>query len=123
MQARGFLNYRLNKVLLIEIYQLYINQTNSNKQIKKSGGQTRCQPKFWGGKAHPALLRTATVYATDQVALVLLPQDFEDSFSAKKAGAVFVDLTAGYDTVWHRVRPASYCNCYLRDRGGQPLLH
>ena len=30
-------------------------------------------------------------------------QDIEDSFSAKKkAGVVFVDLTAAYDTVWHR---------------------
>ena len=32
-----------------------------------------------------------------------LTQDLEDSFLAKKkAGAVFVDLTAAYDTVWHR---------------------
>ena len=39
--------------------------------------------------------------ATDQV--TLLTQDIEDSLSAKKkAGAVFVDLTAAYDTVWHR---------------------
>jgi len=39
--------------------------------------------------------------AVDQV--ILLAQDIEDSFSAKKkAGAVFVDLTAAYDTVWHR---------------------
>jgi len=31
-----------------------------------------------------------------------LTPDIEDSFSAeKKAGAVFVDLTAAYDTVWH----------------------
>ena len=38
---------------------------------------------------------------TDQV--VLLTQSIEDSFVAKKkAGAVFVDLTAAYDTVWHR---------------------
>ena len=37
----------------------------------------------------------------DQV--TLLTQNIEDSFSAKnKAGAVFVDLTAAYDTVWHR---------------------
>ena len=37
----------------------------------------------------------------DQV--VLLTQSIEDSFEAiKKAGAVFVDLTAAYDTVWHR---------------------
>ena len=41
---------------------------------------------------------TSTV---DQV--VLLTQNIEDSFVAKKkAGAVFVDLTAAYDTVWHR---------------------
>jgi len=39
--------------------------------------------------------------AIDQV--TLLTQDIEDSLSAKKkAGAVFVDLTAAYDTVWHR---------------------
>jgi len=37
----------------------------------------------------------------DQV--TLLTQDIDDSFSAKKkAGAVFVDLTAACDTVWHR---------------------
>jgi len=39
--------------------------------------------------------------AIDQV--TRLTQDTEDSFSAeKKAGAVFVDVTAAYDTVWHR---------------------
>ena len=33
---------------------------------------------------------------------VLLTQNIEDSFEAKKkAGVVFVDLTAAYDTVWH----------------------
>ena len=31
-----------------------------------------------------------------------LAQDIEDSFSTKKAGVVFVDLTAAYDTAWHR---------------------
>ena len=37
----------------------------------------------------------------DQV--VLLTQNIEDSFEAKKkAGALFVNLTATYDTVWHR---------------------
>ena len=36
----------------------------------------------------------------DQV--VLLTQNIEDSFEAKKkTGAVFIDLTAAYDTVWH----------------------
>jgi len=36
--------------------------------------------------------------AVDQVTLLI--QNIEDSFSAKKkAGAVFVDLTAAYDTV------------------------
>ena len=41
---------------------------------------------------------TSTV---DQV--VLLIQNIEDSFKAKKkAGAVFVDLTAAYDIIWHR---------------------
>jgi len=39
-------------------------------------------------------------WAVDQV--TLLTQDIEDSFSVKKkAGAVFVDLTAAYDTAWH----------------------
>jgi len=39
--------------------------------------------------------------AVDQV--TLLTQGIEDSFLAKKkARAVFVDLTAAYDTVWHR---------------------
>ena len=34
---------------------------------------------------------------------VLLTQNIEDLFEAKKkAGAVFVDLTAAYNTVWHR---------------------
>ena len=37
----------------------------------------------------------------DQV--VLLTQNIENSFDGKKkADAVFVDLTAAYDTVWHR---------------------
>ena len=37
----------------------------------------------------------------DQVAL--MTQEIEDCFSAKKkAGAAFVDLTAAYDTLWHR---------------------
>ena len=35
--------------------------------------------------------------------VVLLTQNIENSFEAtKKAGAVFVNLTAAYDTVWHR---------------------
>ena len=35
--------------------------------------------------------------------VVLLTQNIDDSFEAKKkAGAVFVDLTAAYDTVWNR---------------------
>jgi len=39
--------------------------------------------------------------AIDQV--TLLTQDINDSFSAKKkAGALLVDLTAAYNTVWHR---------------------
>ena len=34
---------------------------------------------------------------------VLLTQNIEDSFEAKKkAGAMFVDLTVTYDTFWHR---------------------
>ena len=35
--------------------------------------------------------------------VVLLTQNIEDSFEAKKkAGPVFVKLTGAYDTVWHR---------------------
>jgi len=38
--------------------------------------------------------------AIDQV--TLLTQDIEESFSSnRKAGAVFVDLTAAYNTAWH----------------------
>ena len=33
---------------------------------------------------------------------VLLMQNMEESFEAKKAGALFVNLTAEYDTLWHR---------------------
>ena len=32
---------------------------------------------------------------------VLLTQNIENSFEAKKAGTVFVDLIAAYDSVWH----------------------
>ena len=38
---------------------------------------------------------------------VLLLQNIEDSFEAKNPGALFVDLTAAYDTVWHRSLIAS----------------
>ena len=54
----------------------------------------------------PLLLKEQTGFrrgksTVDQV--VLLTQNIEDSFEAKrKAGAVFVDLTVAYDTVWHR---------------------
>ena len=35
--------------------------------------------------------------------VVLLTQNVKDSFEAKKkAGAIFINLTAAYDTVWHR---------------------
>ena len=38
---------------------------------------------------------------TDQV--TLLTQDIEDTFQVgEKAGVVLLDLTAAYDTVWHR---------------------
>jgi len=36
----------------------------------------------------------------DQV--TLLTQDIEISFSAKKTGAMFFELTSAYDTVWYR---------------------
>ena len=45
---------------------------------------------------------------TDQV--TLLTQGIKDSFSAKKkAGAVFVDFTAAYDTVLHRASSCAHC--------------
>ena len=34
--------------------------------------------------------------------MTLLTQHLKDSFEAKKAGAIFDDLTAAYDIVWHR---------------------
>ena len=54
----------------------------------------------------PLLLREQTGFrwgrsTVDQT--ILLTQNIENSFEAKKkAGAVFVDLPAAYDTVWHR---------------------
>ena len=54
----------------------------------------------------PLLPREQAVFqrgrsTVDQVALMI--PEIKDCFSAKKkAGAVFVDLTAAYDTVWHR---------------------
>jgi len=43
------------------------------------------------------------VFHTEVGQVTLLTQDTEDGFSAKKkGGAVFFDLTAAYDTVWHR---------------------
>ena len=51
-------------------------------------------PKQQAGLRH----RKSTI---DQV--VLLTQNIEDPFEAKKkAGVIFIDLTAAYDTVWHR---------------------
>ena len=45
----------------------------------------------------------------DQV--TLLTQHFKDSFEAKKkAGAIFVDLTAAYNTMWHH---GSLVNCCI----------
>ena len=38
----------------------------------------------------------------------MVKQNIKDSFEAKmNAGAVFVDLTEAYDTVWNRASPAS----------------
>ncbi len=54
----------------------------------------------------PQLLREQASFrqgrsSTDQVAL--LTQDIEDSLLDKeKAGVVLLDLTAAYDTIWHR---------------------
>ena len=57
------------------------------------------------GCRHPVTMRKAGFRrgksTVDQV--LLLTQNNQDSFEAKKnAGAVFIDLTATYDTVWHR---------------------
>ena len=53
----------------------------------------------------PLLLKEQTGFrrgksTVDQV--VLLTQNIEGSLEVKKACAVFIDLTAAYDTVWHR---------------------
>ena len=54
----------------------------------------------------PLLLKEQAGFRREKstVDQVVLPnQNIEDSFEAKKkAGAVFVNLTAAYDTVWHR---------------------
>ena len=53
----------------------------------------------------------------DQV--VLHTQSIEDSFEAKrKAGAVFVDLAAAYDTVWHRGLTCKQLNTSARQAHG-----
>ena len=55
--------------------------------------------------------------AKDQpLKITLLSRKIEDSCSAKKkAGAVFVDLTAAYHTVWHRGLTSKLL-CLLPDR-------
>ena len=51
MQARGFLNYRLN-IADWKLFTVYINQTNlKGKLRKKLGGQ----PKIWGSHGPPSL--------------------------------------------------------------------
>jgi len=46
----------------------------------------------------------------------MLTKNIEDSFSAKKAGAVFVDLTAAYTTLYGiAASPASCCDWYLTE--------
>ena len=58
--------------------------------------------------ADPQLPREQTgfrrgISTVDQVTLTLLTQDTDDSFQHnEKAGVVFLDLSAAYDTVWHR---------------------
>ena len=55
--------------------------------------------------ADPLLLREKAGFQRGRSTvnqIVLLTQNIKDSFEAKKkAGAVFVDLTAAYDTAWH----------------------
>jgi len=59
--------------------------------------------------------------------VTLLTQDIEDSYSVKKkAGAVFVDLTAADDTVWHlcltckllRLLPEKHIVCMIMEMVG-----
>ena len=52
----------------------------------------------------PCKILERLIYAGDKPLIdPLLTQNIEDSFeNKKKAGAVFIDLTAAYDTVWHR---------------------
>ena len=46
---------------------------------------------------------------------VVLTQNIEDSFEAKKrAGAVFVDLTAACNTVWHHGLSHASCLGFYR---------
>ena len=49
--------------------------------------------------------------------LIFLTQEIEESFLAKKkTGAVFVDLTAAYDTVWQRGLTCRLLPFFLSDR-------
>ena len=51
----------------------------------------------------PLLPKEQAGFRRGKSTVVLLTQNIEDSFEAKKkAGAVFINLTAAYDTVWHR---------------------
>ena len=58
-------------------------------------------PKEQAGFRHgKSTIDQVVLETVDQV--VLLTQNIKDSFEAKKkAGAIFVNLTAAYDTVWH----------------------
>ena len=40
-----------------------------------------------------------------------LTQNIEDSFEAKKAGAVFINLITAYDTGWHYAWPYLQLSC------------
>ena len=48
----------------------------------------------------PNLIGSGGIDGPEQFSAVILTHNIKDSFQAKKAGAVSVDLTAAYDTVW-----------------------
>ena len=79
---------------VIALYLCCVSPLKSSRDsstLVSKQSSTHC-PQEQAGFQHGSL-------AVEQVSL--LTQNIEDSFSAKKAGAVFVDLTAAYDTVWH----------------------
>ena len=92
-------------------HRRYVRRSEREKVTEWHINQTVKQPQkkiFWGSFSFSglgSLYPCSGIMNVDKYidVVVLLTQNIKDSFEAKKkAGAVFVHLTAAYDTVWHR---------------------